>query len=454
MSETIGIVGIGVMGKNIALNFSDNDINVVVFNKSKNKISDLIHEGSKKNISGFTNLDEFVKNIESPRNILLMVPSGEATNSVAEELLDLLDHDDILIDGGNSFYKDSLELGNKCKKKKIRFVGMGVSGGETGARHGPALMLGTDDSIPENLLSMIKSISAKSNYGDCVGIYKGYGTGHFIKMLHNGIEYAEMQILAESYSVLKSSNLSNVEISNFFKSLKEKNQSSYLIEISSEIIKKKANNEYLIDNIKPVANNKGTGKLTVETSLEYNFPLPSIYDAFNARVESHYQKIWPKVTHSKNLNIDLNKLENTIYFARLSTLIQGILFIEHFSNKESLEIQISEVLQNWLSGCIIRSDLLKEIREIYDEFSTNTSIVEIEEIQNQLEEKLDDIKTTINESVKSQVPLPVIFSSYNWYINSSNNFNPSSLIQAQRDFFGAHMVQLLNEDEFIHLDWV
>ena len=427
MSETIGIVGIGVMGRNIALNFSDNDINVVVFNKSKDKIDDLIHEGSKKNISGFTSLNEFVKNIESPRNILLMVPSGEATNSVAEELLDL---------------------------KKIRFVGMGVSGGETGARHGPALMLGTSDNIPENLLSMIKSISAKSSYGDCVGVYKGYGTGHFIKMLHNGIEYAEMQILAEIYSILKSSNLSNIEISNFFESLKEKNQSSYLIEISSEIIKKKTNNEYLIDNIKPVANNKGTGKLTVETSLEYNFPLPSIYEAFNARVESHFQKIWPKVTHSKNLNVDLNKIENTIYFARLSTLIQGILFIEHFSNNESLEIKIPEVLQNWLSGCIIRSDLLKDIKEIYEEISTDSSIVEIDEIQNQLEEKLDDIKTTINKSVESQIALPVIYSSYNWYINSSNNFNPSSLIQAQRDFFGAHMVQLLNEDEFIHLDWV
>ena len=157
----------------------------------------------KKIYLGFTSLNEFVKNIESPRNILLMVPSGEATNSVAEELLDLLDDDDVLIDGGNSFYKDSLELGNKCKKKKIRFIGMGVSGGETGARHGPALMLGTSDKIPENLLSMIKSISAKSSYGDCVGVYKGYGTGHFIKMLHNGIEYAEMQILAEIYSIFK-----------------------------------------------------------------------------------------------------------------------------------------------------------------------------------------------------------------------------------------------------------
>ena len=451
MSETIGLVGIGVMGKNIALNFSDNDINVIIFNKSKNKINDLIHEGSKKNISGFTDLDKFVKNIESPRKILLMVPSGEATNSVADELLELLDNGDILIDGGNSFYKDSVDLGNKCRKKKIRFIGMGVSGGETGARHGPALMLGTNDSIPETLLSMIKSVSAKSNYGECVGVYKGYGTGHFIKMLHNGIEYAEMQILAESYSILKSSNLSNMEISNFFKSLKEKDQSSYLIEISSEIIKKKADNEYLIDNIRPVANNKGTGKLTVETSLEYNFPLPSIYEAFNARVESHFQKIWPKVTHSKNLNVDLDKVKNAIYFARLSTLIQGILFIEYFSNKENLEIKIPEVLQNWLSGCIIRSDLLKEI---YEEITTVSSIVEIEEMQNRLEEKLDDVKTTINESVKSQVAIPVIYSSYNWYINSSNNFNPSSLIQAQRDFFGAHMVQLLNEDEFTHLDWV
>ena len=222
MSETIGLVGIGVMGKNIALNFSDNDINVVVFNKSKNKINDLIHESSKKNISGFTKLNEFVKNIESPRKVLLMVPSGDATKSVADELLEMLDNDDILIDGGNTFYKDSVELGNKCKKKKIRFVGMGVSGGETGARHGPALMLGTDDTIPKNLLSMIKSISAKSSYGDCVGVYKGYGTGHFIKMLHNGIEYAEMQILAESYSILKSSNLSNLEISNFLKVSRKK----------------------------------------------------------------------------------------------------------------------------------------------------------------------------------------------------------------------------------------
>ena len=454
MSETIGIVGMGVMGKNIALNFSDNGVNVVLFNKSEKKINNLIDESSKKNIYGFTQLDEFVNNIEKPRKILLMVPSGEATNSISKELFNLLEPKDILIDGGNSFYKDSIELGNKCKEKNISFIGMGVSGGETGARHGPALMLGSSDDIPENLLSMIKSISAKSSYGDCVGVYKGYGTGHFIKMLHNGIEYAEMQILAESYSILKSSNLSNIEISNFFKSLKEKNQSSYLIEISSEIIKKKTNNEYLIDNIKPVANNKGTGKLTVETSLEYNFPLPSIYEAFNARVESHFQKIWPKVTHSKNLNINLDKIENTIYFARLSTLIQGILFIEYFSNKESLEIKIPEVLQNWLSGCIIRSDLLQEIKDIYEEISTDSSIVKIEEIQNQLEEKLDDIKITINECVESQVALPVIYSSYNWYINSSNNFNPSSLIQAQRDFFGAHMVQLLNEDEFIHLDWV
>ena len=449
MSETIGIVGIGVMGKNIALNFSDNDINVVVFNKSKNKISDLIHEGSKKNISGFTNLDEFVKNIESPRNILLMVPSGEATNSVAEELLDLLDHDDILIDGGNSFYKDSLELGNKCKKKKIRFVGMGVSGGETGARNGPALMLGTDDSIPENLLSMIKSISAKSNYGDCVGIYKGYGTGHFIKMLHNGIEYAEMQIITEAYHILKRANYTNIEISEFFKEFSTQNRSSYLIEITSEILLKKNDSGYLLDQIQSNANHKGTGKLTVETSLNYGFPLPSVFEAFNARVESNYENLWSKNIDGQLIDISSESLNNAIYFARLATMIQGLLFIQHVSNKEQLDIDLKEVLQNWSAGCIIRSDLLNELgnAKLLNPITTTSSI------QDLLQNNLSDAKEVIKSCIDSSISIPVINSSYNWFVGTSSTFNPSALIQAQRDYFGAHQVQFKNSDEFIHLEW-
>ena len=453
MSETIGIVGIGVMGRNIALNFSDNDINVVVFNKSKDKIDDLIHEGSKKNISGFTSLNEFVKNIESPRNILLMVPSGEATNSVAEELLDLLDHDDVLIDGGNSFYKDSIELGNRCKKKKIRFVGMGVSGGETGARHGPALMLGTGDNIPENLLSMIKSISAKSSYGDCVGVYKGYGTGHFIKMLHNGIEYAEMQIIAEVYSILKNTGCDNTEIAKFFESLSDEKQSSYLIEISSKILRTLKDGKYVIDTIKSSANHKGTGKLTVETSLNYGFPLPSIFEALNARIESNYQNIWEHTTRVKRIEIDINELKKAIYFARLSTLTQGILFIEHFSKVDNLDIKIDEVMQNWLAGCIIRSDLLIEVKSYLEKNSQNESISKSEFLQEKLNVNLESTKNLVSKCIQANIPIQVINSSLNWYLNSSNEFNPSSLIQAQRDYFGRHTVQLLDNDNFINIEW-
>ena len=453
MSETIGIVGIGVMGKNISLNFFDNDINVVVFNKSKNKINNLIYEGSKKNISGFTNLKEFVKNIESPRKILLMVPSGEATNSVADKLLELLDHDDILIDGGNSFHKDSVELGNKCKKKKIRFIGMGVSGGETGARYGPALMLGTDDSIPKNLLSMIKSVSAKSSYGDCVGVYKGYGTGHFIKMLHNGIEYAEMQIIAEVYSILKNTGFDNVAIAKFFESLSEEKQSSYLIEISSKILRTLKNGKYVIDNIKSSANHKGTGKLTVETSLNYGFPLPSIFEALNARIESNYQNIWEHTTKVKRIEIDINELKKAIYFARLSTLTQGILFIENFSGSDNLDIEIDEVIQNWLAGCIIRSDLLIEVKSFLKKNSQNKSISKSKHLQENLNKNIESTKNLVSRCIQANIPIQVINSSLNWYLNSSREFNPSSLIQAQRDYFGRHAVQLLDSDNFINIEW-
>ena len=304
MNNHIGIVGIGVMGRNIALNFSDNGANVSVYNKSQNKINQLISEDSSNNISGFTDLDEFVKSIPKPRKILILVPSGEATNSVVENLFNFIEEKDTLIDGGNAYYLDSIDLGKRCNEQGIEFIGMGISGGETGARTGPALMLGYEKEIPEDLISLISKVAAKADGRECVGLYKGFGTGHFIKMLHNGIEYAEMQILAEAYNILRNAGFNNIAASEFFNNLKKEQQSSYLIEITSKILKTQKDGEFLIDKIKPNANHKGTGKLTVETSLNYGFPLPSIFEAFNARVESNYQKIWPITT--KNIKIKIN----------------------------------------------------------------------------------------------------------------------------------------------------
>ena len=453
MNNHIGIVGIGVMGSNIALNFSDNDINVSVYNKSQNKINQLISEDSSKNIYGFTDLEEFVKSIPKPRKILMLVPSGEATNSVVENLFNFIEEKDTLIDGGNAYYLDSIDLGKRCNKQGIEFIGMGISGGETGARTGPALMLGYEKKIPEDLISMMRKIAAKADGLECVGLYEGFGTGHFIKMLHNGIEYAEMQILAEAYNILRAAGFDNVAASEFFDNLKKEQQSSYLIEITSSILNTHKDGVYLIDKIKPIANHKGTGKLTVETSLNYGFPLPSIFEAFNARVESNYQKIWPITAKNIKIELNPNELKEAIYFSRLSTLTQGILFIEYFSKQENLEIKIEDVMQNWLEGCIIRSDLLKEIKSILKDGPPGRSIVELKQIQKNLDIRLENTKFLLSNCIKNNIPTPVMYSSLNWYINSSSEFNPSSLIQAQRDYFGAHTVQLHESDEFLHLNW-
>ena len=453
MNNHIGIVGIGVMGSNIALNFSDNDTNVSVYNKSQNKINQLISEDSSKNIYGFTDLEEFVKSIPKPRKILMLVPSGEATNSVVENLFNFIEEKDTLIDGGNAYYLDSIDLGKRCNKQGIEFIGMGISGGETGARTGPALMLGYEKKIPEDLISMMRKIAAKADGLECVGLYEGFGTGHFIKMLHNGIEYAEMQILAEAYNILRAAGFDNVAASEFFDNLKKEQQSSYLIEITSSILNTQKDGVYLIDKIKPIANHKGTGKLTVETSLNYGFPLPSIFEAFNARVESNYQKIWPITAKNIKIELNPNELQEAIYFSRLSTLTQGILFIEYFSKQENLEIKIEDVMQNWLEGCIIRSDLLKEIKSILKDGPSGRSIVELKQIQKNLDIRLENTKFLLSNCIKNNIPTPVMYSSLNWYINSSSEFNPSSLIQAQRDYFGAHTVQLHESNEFLHLNW-
>ena len=453
MNNHIGIVGIGVMGRNIALNFSDNGANVSVYNKSQNKINQLISEDSSKNIYGFTDLEEFVKSIPKPRKILILVPSGEATNSVVENLFNFIEEKDTLIDGGNAYYLDSIDLGKRCNKQGIEFIGMGISGGETGARTGPALMLGYEKKIPEDLISMMRKIAAKADGLECVGLYEGFGTGHFIKMLHNGIEYAEMQILAEAYNILRAAGFDNVAASEFFDNLKKEQQSSYLIEITSSILNTQKDGAYLIDKIKPIANHKGTGKLTVETSLNYGFPLPSIFEAFNARVESNYQKIWPITAKNIKIELNPNELQEAIYFSRLSTLTQGILFIEYFSKQKNLEIKIEDVMQNWLEGCIIRSDLLKEIKSILKDGPPGRSIVELKQIQKNLDIRLENTKFLLSNCIKNNIPTPVMYSSLNWYINSSSEFNPSSLIQAQRDYFGAHTVQLHESDEFLHLNW-
>ena len=448
MLKEIGLIGLGVMGKNIALNLSDNGVIIKAFNNSEKKLNDIKKE-FKNDFIPFDNLEQFVENLENPKTILLMVPSGQATKEVIEKLVSLLGEGGTIIDGGNSFYLDSIENGEYLKKNSINFIGMGVSGGEDGARNGPALMVGSEASIETSLFNTLKNIAAKAEV-ECLGIYQGSGTGHFIKMVHNGIEYAEMQSIAEMYLILKKLNKTNKEISNFFSSQLENNNSSYLIEITSKILQKKDGDEFVIDQIKPIAQNKGTGRLTIQTSLDLDVSIPSISAAYDARLQSNNQYITKTSMESIDENISDKNLSDALYFSRVCSMIQGLELITKFSESENHEISIVEVLENWRGGCIIRSNLLLDLKK---EFSENNSFYSLDNIFNNLQQNRAAISKVLQITTKNNISTPVLSASFNWFNNLTSVDNPSNLIQAQRDFFGRHKVQKVDSSADINIDW-
>ena len=448
MLKEIGLIGLGVMGKNIALNLSDNGVIIKAFNNSEKKLNDIKKE-FKNDFIPFDNLEQFVENLENPKTILLMVPSGQATKEVIEKLISLLGEGGTIIDGGNSFYLDSIENGEYLKKNSINFIGMGVSGGEDGARNGPALMVGSEASIETSLFNTLKNIAAKAEV-ECLGIYQGPGTGHFIKMVHNGIEYAEMQSIAEMYLILKKLNKTNKEISSFFSSQSENKNSSYLIEITSKILQKKDGDEFVIDQIKPIAQNKGTGRLTIQTSLDLDVSIPSISAAYDARLQSNNQYITKTSMESIDENISDKNLSDALYFSRVCSMIQGLELITKFSESENHEISIVEVLENWRGGCIIRSDLLLDLKK---EFSENNSFYSLDNIFNNLQQNRAAISKVLQITTKNNISTPVLSASFNWFNNLTSVDNPSNLIQAQRDFFGRHKVQKVDSSADINIDW-
>ena len=448
MLKEIGLIGLGVMGKNIALNLSDNGVIIKAFNNSEKKLNDIKKE-FKNDFIPFDNLEQFVENLEDPKTILLMVPSGEATKEVIEKLGSLLGDGGTIIDGGNSFYLDSIENGEYLKKNSINFIGMGVSGGEDGARNGPALMVGSETSIETSLFDTLKNIAAKAEV-ECLGIYQGPGTGHFIKMVHNGIEYAEMQSIAEMYLILKKLNKTNKEISNFFSSQSENNNSSYLIEITSKILQKKDGDEFVIDQIKPIAQNKGTGRLTIQTSLDLDVSIPSISAAYDARLQSNNQYITKTNMESIDEDISDKNLSDALYFSRVCSMIQGLELITKFSESENHETSIVEVLENWRGGCIIRSNLLLDLKK---EFSENNNFYSLDNIFNNLQQNRAAISKVLQITTKNNISTPVLSASFNWFNNLTSVDNPSNLIQAQRDFFGRHKVQKVDSSADINIDW-
>ena len=457
-----GLIGLGVMGKSISLNVADNGFDISVYNRTEageaHITKNFINENkSFKNIQGFTELSAFVSSIKRPRKILIMIKAGAAIDSVIEQITPLLDTDDIIIDGGNSHYKDTVKRTNYLATKGLNFVGCGISGGEEGARKGPSIMPGGTTEVYKHIAPILEKIAAKdSNNKPCCTHIGTDGAGHFVKMVHNGIEYAEMQLLAELYALLSKS-YTNEDIATIFSEWNSGSESSYLLEITIAILRKKENGSYVLDHVLDQAKSKGTGSWSSQAALELGIPNTMILSSVFARYISSFKddrtqlskSIKPKIASEK---LDVTSLKSAYRFARLINHQQGFKLIHEASVNYNWKLNLSEIARIWTNGCIIRSQLMETCISI---FKSNTDIFEDKTILNSLISEEKNTITMLQYGLSQRVALDSFSSAYNYWVSMTTENLPANLIQAQRDYFGAHTYQRKDTDksQSFHTNW-
>jgi 6-phosphogluconate dehydrogenase len=459
----LGVIGLGTMGANLARNAARSGAKVAVYNRTSEKTDAFIKEhGSEGEFIACKTLKELVDALEAPRPILIMVKAGDPVDAVIEELTPLLSKDDILIDGGNSNYKDT----ERRSGSGPRFIGMGVSGGEEGALNGPSMMPGGNEGayklIEPLLMKMaahVEDLEVERSRGQkesrCVTFIGEGGAGHFVKMVHNGIEYGIMQLIAESYDILKSEGgKSNEELAEIFKSWNEgEDLSSFLVEITSEIFKKGD----VLDVIKDAAGQKGTGRWTTESALEYGVAIPTINASLDARIISGSsdlrkkgQKILPESIEQPYPRSE--KLVSRVRIALELSIIcayqQGFSLMERASEEKGWDLDFSEIARIWRGGCIIRSSYLKKLQNTYKTGKVDPYELERFEGENQL-----DWRRVIAIGTGRGIPLPAMTASLSYYDALRREKLPQNLIQAQRDFFGAHTYERVDKKGVFHTDW-
>jgi 6-phosphogluconate dehydrogenase len=459
--STFGIFGIGVMGKSLALNMLDKGISVSVYNRDegaeKGMVENFLKETNNNNAAGFTDLKYFVQSLQTPRKILLMVKAGNVVDVVIDNIVPFLEEGDVLIDGGNSHYKDTERRVNSLKNNQIHFVGLGVSGGEEGALKGPSLMPGGSQEGYNQVASYLNLIAAKDENGNpCCNYIGPNGAGHFVKMVHNGIEYADMQLLAELYALL-SVTKSYEEISAIFSKWNDGELSSYLLEITSKILLEKEGNSSLLDLILDKAGNKGTGSWSSVSALELGVPTTMKTAAVYARYTSSFKETRVKLSKdvrnnviNEEMNIDL--LERAYDFARTINLQQGLQLIQSASEEYNWNLNLSEICRIWSSGCIIKSEKIKAFSEI---LKISNNLFESKEILKNLNENETTMPYVIDYALKTRISIPCFYGAYNYWVAMTTEQSSANMIQAQRDFFGAHKFQRVDaeQDKMFHHNW-
>ncbi|MDB9748753.1 NADP-dependent phosphogluconate dehydrogenase, partial [Polaribacter sp.] len=459
-----GLIGLGVMGKSLSRNLAQKGVRISMYNRHVPEIEEDIAINFKKEFKElasalpFDVLPDFVKSLETPKKIMLMVNSGSAIDAVIENLLPFLSQGDSIIDGGNSNYNKTKERFDFLKSKGIHFIGAGVSGGEEGALKGPSIMPGGDTKAYQQVQPFLELIAAKDKNGTpCCSYIGNEGSGHFVKMIHNGIEYVEMQLLADVCTVLKAKGNTPDQIAEIFEQWKP-TTNSYLLEITSTILRKKEGDDWLVNKIMDTAGNKGTGNWATIATAELGVPSTLIASALFARYTSFYKA--ERVAASKQFNsenitapkISIEDLHNAYQFARIINHYQGFKLIQEASEHFKWALNLSELARIWTNGCIIRSDYMIELVTI---FKTTNNLFAHENTIQALKTRKSAIKKVVSECVLSELPIPSLSNAIHFFNNITTANSSANLIQAQRDYFGAHTYQRKEDDtgQFYHTDW-
>ncbi|KVF64448.1 NADP-dependent phosphogluconate dehydrogenase [Burkholderia vietnamiensis] len=466
--QAIGVIGLAVMGRNLALNIESRGYAVSVYNRSREKTDELIAEFPGRNLVPTYTLGEFVASLETPRRILMMVKAGEATDATIASLKPLLEKGDVLIDGGNTHFTDTIRRNQELAQSGLHFIGTGVSGGEEGALRGPSIMPGGQRDAYDLVEPILKQIAAKapSDGEPCVAYMGPDGAGHYVKMVHNGIEYGDMQLIAESYAVLKDvAGLTNDELGAVYTEWNHGELDSYLIEITSKIFGKKDDEtgKQLVDVILDRAAQKGTGKWTSQNALDLGVPLPLITESVFARVLSSLKT--ERVAASKILSgpavapfdgdraAFVEAVRRALYLSKVISYAQGFAQLRTASEEYGWNLDLGTIAKIFRAGCIIRARFLQKITDAYAKDPALANLLldpYFKDIAANYQTALRDV---VVAAVKAGVPVPAFASAVAYFDSYRSERLPANLVQAQRDFFGAHTFERTDRPGSFHANW-
>ncbi len=466
--QSFGVIGLAVMGENIALNVERNGFPIAVYNRSRDKTDRFMAERAQgRNAKASFTLEDFVASLERPRKILVMVQAGKPVDAVIGQLKPLLNEGDIIIDGGNSWYEDTERRTQELEPTGLRYLGMGVSGGEEGALNGPSLMPGGTESSYQYLSPIFNKIAAQVDDGPCVTYIGPGGSGHYVKMVHNGIEYGDMQLIAEAYDLLK--NVAGLDSKQLHEVFAEWNTTdelnSFLIEITANIFPyiDPDTKKPLVELVLDAAGQKGTGRWTVQTALDLGVPVPTIVAAVNSRIISSYKE--ERIAASKQLTGPsgkydgqtkefINMVRDALYCSKICSYAQGMALLYKASNTYNWNLQLGEMARIWKGGCIIRAGFLNKIKNAYAENASLANLLLAPEFKQTILDRQDAWRSVIMTAAKLGIPVPAFSASLDYFDSYRRERLPQNLTQAQRDYFGAHTYKRIDKEGIFHTEWV